>query len=59
MIDNISPNTESAAPDNNAVASLESIAAKMTAMREQTQQAILRNQNAVTDRKSTRLNSSH
>jgi len=42
MTDNISPNTPSAAPDNNAVPSMDSIAAKMTAMRQEAQ--VLRNQ---------------
>jgi hypothetical protein len=54
MTDNISPNTESAAPDNNAVPSLDSIAAKMTMMREQTAQSIaLRNREEATKQTET------
>lgn len=49
MTDNISPNASSAATETNAVPSLDSIAAKMTAMREQT----LRNQIRTTEETET------
>jgi ribosomal protein S16 len=54
MTDNISPNTESAAPDSNAVPSLDSIASKMALMREQTAQSIaLRNREDATKQTET------
>jgi hypothetical protein len=44
MTDTISPNTNGAATEQSAVPSLDSIAAKMTAMREQTERNLIRQQ---------------
>jgi hypothetical protein len=59
MTDNISPNTQGAATEQNSVPSMDSIAAKMTAMREQTAQAIaLRNQEEATKQTETGIDNS-